>query len=396
MRILFVSSSKYTHEGSSKALMNLLNELVPFGVQPMIVLPRKDSLYTYLVGKGIKCIVLSQPYRMSVYPISQSIKEKLLFIPRLICKMIINSLATIQLLKIIKDFRPNIIHSNDSGTAIGYYAARFLNLPHIRHIREYGALNLHPYAYYPSFSHQKKRYKRKKSYTICITKDIQHYNSLFQHPTSRVIYDGVLPSNSVFYSKLKKSYLLYAGRLETIKGILPLIDAYAVYKSKTTSPLPLYIAGSGTDEYTQLVKNKIVQFELTDNITLLGMRNDILSFYKEAKAFIVPSLSEGFGFITTEAMFSGCLVIGNNIAGTKEQFDNGKELTGEEIALRYNNQEELVQHLIDITEKKIAFYEPMILRGQRVVEQLYSTEKSAKQILDFYNYILEQETTLSV
>jgi glycosyltransferase involved in cell wall biosynthesis len=35
-----------------------------------------------------------------------------------------------------------------------------------------------------------------------------------------------------------------------------------------------------------------------------------------ATALIVSSYHEGFGFITVEAMFNGCLVIGNNKGGT--------------------------------------------------------------------------------
>ena len=115
---------------------------------------------------------------------------------------------------------------------------------------------------------------------------------------------------------------------------------------------------------------------------------------QETIALIVPSRSEGFGFITTEAMFSGCLVIGNDVAGTKEQFDNGQRLTEKEIGLRYTTQEQLVQHLLDITESVhnntfTHMYEPMILRGQRVVKQLYTTECNAEQIYQFYKNITQ-------
>ena len=118
------------------------------------------------------------------------------------------------------------------------------------------------------------------------------------------------------------------------------------------------------------------------------MIDDVLPYYKEAKALIVPSLFEGFGFITAEAMFSGCLVIGNDVAGTKEQFDNGKEFTGEEIALRYATQEQLVQHLNDVTNKKTAHYQSMIDSAQQVVAKLYTSEEHSKQIYDYYQYIL--------
>ena len=391
MRILFVTSSKYTHEGSSKALIRLLNGLTILGVQPMVILPSKQSLYTYLIENHIPCHVLNNYYRMSIYPWSKSIGDKLLFIPRLIGRCIINNFASFELLSIVSQLKPDIIHTNDSGTTIGYYIAKFLKIPHIWHIREYGALNFQTFYYYPTFQHQKLRYKKQNSYTICITKDIQRYNSLLNHVNSTVIYDGVLPANAIDYVSQKKPYFLYVGRLEHIKGILPLIDAYANYCQSCPSPLPLYIAGTGNPKYTELVTTKIQNHGIEHQVQLLGMIDDILPYYKEAKALIVPSLFEGFGFITAEAMFSGCLVIGNNVAGTKEQFDNGLEFTGEEIALRYTTEAQLVQHLIDVTNNPIEQYEPIILRGQEVVRQLYTAEMHVEQVYDLYKKITTKE-----
>ena len=94
-------------------------------------------------------------------------------------------------------------------------------------------------------------------------------------------------------------------------------------------------------------------------------------------------------------MFCGCLVIGNNTAGTKEQFDNGKEITGEEIALRYSSQEQLIKHLIDVTNNPALQYEAMILRGQTVAQQLYSTEENANMIYNFYLFIVQNTTKKS-
>jgi glycosyltransferase involved in cell wall biosynthesis len=390
MRVLYITTSNETNEGSGKALLQMLNELRKQGVVPMVITPLKKSLYKHLQNQGISCTTLCAKFRMSVYPLWKTRLDKILFIPRLIGRMWVNSLATIELLRIAKQFKPDIIHTNVSVTPIGYYVAKLLKLPHVWHIREYGAIDIHTFYYYPTFTTQKRRYKRANSYTIGITKDILRYNNLLHHCHATTIYDGVLPANMTQYNPHKQPYLLYAGRLEKIKGILPLIDAYAEYCKRHSSPLPLHIAGSGIATYTQLVKNKISNYGLEDKIFLLGMQNDILSLYREAKALIVPSLSEGFGFITAEAMFSGCLVIGNDVAGTKEQFDNGKEQTGEEIALRYTLQEELVQHLINVTNSNIEHYEPMILRAQQVVKQLYSTEQNAQGVYLLYTSIVNK------
>lgn len=387
MRVLFVTSSTILHGGASKAFMQMLMGLISMGVKPLVIFPDKNGLYQLLQAKNINCIALN--YRMSVYPWSKSLKDRLLFIPRLFGRIIVNNIATIQLISIIKHFKPDIIHTNVSVMAIGYYAARLLKIPHVWHIREYGDLDFKLY-YYPTSKVQRNRYKRNYSYTICITKDVQKHHQLEHTKSSKVIYDGVLSFSEQVYMKNKKPYLLFAGRLEQAKGIMPLIDAYAQYCKQHLFPLPLYLAGSGTPEYTQLIKDKIQDYEIEDKIKLLGMRNDILSLYKEAKTLIVPSLSEGFGFITAEAMFSGCLVIGNDIAGTKEQFDNGLELTGKEIALRYTTQEQLVQHLINVTNELTEHYEQMILRGQQVAIQLYSSEQHTQSVFKFYKEIISR------
>ena len=62
---------------------------------------------------------------------------------------------------------------------------------------------------------------------------------------------------------------------------------------------------------------------------------------RQAKAIIIPSHNEGFGRCMPEAMFNGCLCIGHDTGGTKEQMDNGTEATGEDIALRYQTEDQL-------------------------------------------------------
>lgn len=391
MRVVYISHTSKATDGSSKALIYLAQTMRDKGVDILVILPRPGDLYQELQAKGIRCIILHWNFRVSVYPWSQTKLDKFLLFPRLIGRVIINSLATLQLINLLNNNRPDLIHTNSSVTSIGYYVAKFLNIPHIWHIREYGALNFQTFYYYPTFKHQKSRYKKRNSYTICITKDIQRYNALLNHVNSTVIYDGVLPANAIDYIPHKKPYFLYVGRLEHIKGILPLIDAYANYCQTHPSPLPLYIAGSGNPKYTELVKTKLLDYGIEHQVQLLGMIDNVLPYYKGAKALIVPSLFEGFGFITAEAMFSGCLVIGKDVAGTKEQFDNGLELSGEDIALRYTTEAQLVQHLTDVTNNPSEQYESMILRGQKVVRQLYTSEQHVERVYDLYKRIITNE-----
>lgn len=387
MKILFITSSTTVHGGGSKSFLQMLRGLMSYGIDPLVIVPNTQGLYYVLQQEGIACISLRYPYKMSIYPFTSTWRDKMLFIPRLIHSIFLNNLAVIQLIGIAKHFRPDIIHTNVSVTTIGYYVARLLKIPHIWHIREYADLDFN-FHYYPSKNIQQKRYKHPNSYTICITKDIQDHHQLNDWKNSTVIYNGIFSQKELFYQRDKKPYFLFAGRIEQAKGISPLIDAYASYCKQTQSPLPLHIAGSGVPTYVNFIKEKINEYAIADKVVFLGMRDDIVSLYREAKAIIVPSISEGFGRITAEAMFSGCLVIGYNTAGTKEQFDMGKNLTGDEIAYRYDTNEQLVQHLLDITNAPLDKLENIILRGQKTATELYSTEQHAKYVYEFYKTLL--------
>lgn len=388
MRILFVISSTTIYGGASKSLLNLIYGLKKLGVSVFVVSPDKKGLYLTLQDDGIPVIALS--YRPATLPPYKSIIELLLFIPRLIGRFLLNISASIKLAAIAKAINPHIIHTNVSVISIGYNVSRRLKIPHVWHIREYGDLDFNLHFYY-THKKQLKRYTKDNSYTICITKDIQRYNKLQLNINSRVIYNGISSTNNISHLSKKVPYFLFAGRLEHAKGIISLIDAYASYYHMDKDPLPLHIAGDGNTPYVEHILSLIDSYGIADKVRLLGMQKNIVSLYQEAIALIVPSISEGFGRVTAEAMFHGCLVIGNDIAGTKEQFDNGKDLTGDEIALRYTTQEQLVKHLIDVSKKPIEHYEPMIIRAQETVQLLYSTEKHIQQVYNFYNEILYQQ-----
>jgi glycosyltransferase involved in cell wall biosynthesis len=110
---------------------------------------------------------------------------------------------------------------------------------------------------------------------------------------------------------------------------------------------------------------------------------------QQARAIIIPSRFEGFGLCMPEAMFNGCLAIGRNTGGTKEQLDNGLRLQGSEIALRYDTTNELTHLLCEISQSPIAQYQPMVERAFHTVNQLYTEENNAREIFQFYQSILK-------
>ena len=111
------------------------------------------------------------------------------------------------------------------------------------------------------------------------------------------------------------------------------------------------------------------------------------TLYRRAKAIVIPSKYEGFGRCMPEAMSNGCIVIGHNTGGTKEQFDNGLSLTGMEIGFRYDNKDNLVNAIINIHNADDSVLDPIRHSAFEVVCKLYSYDEYVNNVLSFYNLI---------
>lgn len=385
--ILIVIHQTNSKDGSNKAISTLLPRLKEAGFIPHIAMPDKNGIYTKLKEEGYPIFVST--YRNSTYPHWTTTKEKILFLPRLLARLFSNWMTTKRLTAYARSNDIALIHTNVGVCSVGYLAARRLNIPHIFHIREYADLiGLHYYPTKQTFLHY---LASPHCHSICITKDIQRHFGQSDNPRSHVIYDGVCHSVADFTpQKDTSSYFLYVGRVEYIKGIEHMLEAFNEYVKKNgNKSLPLYIAGSVTrKDFQNKISDYLCQHQLGQHVHLLGQRDDVPQLLEKAKALILPSLFEGFGFCMPEAMFAGCLVIARNCSGTKEQLDNGKELEGEEIALRYETTEELVQLIEEVANNTDDHYQSYRARAFHTVNCLYTTEKNAARIISLYQNIL--------
>lgn len=390
LNILYILSSTNTTGGASKSFINMLHHLSEEGIEATIVVPDREGLYQDFKEKGIRTEAIL--YRMAVYPPCKSFKDMLLWIPRLCGRILVNCLAIWSVQQLCKQIHPDIIHTNVSVIDIGFRAAQHLHIPHVWHIREYGDLDFHLY-HYPSRRYQLKHYTANNSYTICITRDIQRHNKLEKWPHSRVIYNGILTRHDIPSTIAKEPFLLFAGRIEPAKGLRELLCAYIHYTKVAQNSLPLYIVGAVCDKkYFNELQDLIGISDIKDKILFAGEQKDIDSWEKRATAVIIPSLNEGFGRVMPEAMYNRTLVIAHNTAGTKEQLENGRLLTGNDIALHYETEDELVQHLINVTDTPQEKFAQIIENAYTIVARLYTTEQNAQQVYQFYQEICSKNS----
>ena len=377
MKILYVLSGTTIYGGATKAFMNLLKGVRIMGVETCVFCPDNGGIYSELVSNGIP--VSTSNFRFACWPPSRCIFDLFLFVPRLLHHVSLNIIAYYRLLHFARQERPDIIHTNVSVVDIGFKVAKKLGIPHVWHVREYGDFDF-DFDFAPTYASFLRKLNSEGNYCLAITNGVKEHHKLTDRNCD-VIYDGVLSEKSCRYNPHKSAYFLFAGRLEEAKGIEMCIRAYVSYYYDTKTKTELWIAGDAIESQYFMFLKKLASGV---PVKFLGMRKDIYDLMFNAKALVVPSRHEGFGFITAEAMFNGCLVIGRNTSGTKEQMDNGLRMTGKEIALRFETEEELSEQLREVDSRETAAFEDMIIRGQKTAATLYSSENHIRKVWNVY------------
>lgn len=384
MKVLCVLSSSSMSGGSSVSFLSYIKELKKKDIEIVVTCPSKGPVHEQLKIWGIETHIV--PLRWNIYPKRNGWKNKIAFPFKLVGHYLINKVQERRLYRLCKVIRPNIIYTNVGVVNIGYNVAKRLDIPHVYHIREFQDLDFNM-EIIPSRA--KFLAILRDSYSICITKSIQRHHQLIGEKKSIVVYDGIRDYTDSIVSAKKIKKFLFVGRLEKKKGILDVLAAFKEF-TRYRDDYKLQICG----ETSSLeIREYIADFCRSSNnhIEILGVRNDVDKLMQESHALIMASHFEGLGRVTAEAMFNKCLVIGRDNAGTKEQFDNGLELTSKEIALRYNTQEELVQKMLYATRMPESEYNEFCSRAFYVVNKLYTNEECANTIYNFLKSIIVNE-----
>ncbi len=385
MKILYILNSANIYGGSTKSFLRYLSPLLENyqDIEAIICAPHEMKEWD-ISYKKIKLYKIAPKFY--IYPPTRTFKDFLLFIPKIILKIVKNYIDYKKILKIARKEKVDMIHTNVSVINIGYKAAKKIGIPHIYHIREFQTSDF-GMKIIPSFSKFTMKLQKNWNYNICITRAIQKHFGL-NEKNSKVIYNGVKSMDFNPITENKKSYFLFVGRLEKQKGIEEVIEAFG----KTTLPntYNLLIAG---DTPNQDYKNKLINISKASGkegqIHFLGNRKDIDLLMQEATAIIVASTKEAFGLISAEAAFNKCLIIGKNTGGTAEQIENGRIYCGITSGLSYNNFEELSNLLNDVANAPLLF-QSVIDAAYKTAKELYSIESCINAIYGYYQDILNR------
>lgn len=124
----------------------------------------------------------------------------------------------------------------------------------------------------------------------------------------------------------KKPIVLAAGRLGPwhCKGFDVLLEAWAKVHARCKDNIQadgwrLCIAGKDEADGLSRLQSMVREKGLSDSVSFLGFRKDMVRLYQEASVFALSSRYEGFGLVLVEAMSQGCACVSTDYKGRQRE-----------------------------------------------------------------------------
>lgn len=218
--------------------------------------------------------------------------------------------------------------------------------------------------------------------TQYVSNDVKKYHSFTSKKITITYESGESHLNSLTKKcfGIKHPYILTVGIFTPSKNIKRLISAFEILK-ENQQELQLVLVGrmgAYSEKLIEWAKSKDVYQDII--FTSYIEDEELKWLYKNAEAYVFPSLAEGFGLTTLEAMSLGCPVISSNATCLPEV--NGKG------ALYFNPLD-----IYDIANKiKLVLSDEnlrdcLIKKGYENCKR-FSWKKMSKKTLDVFNKFL--------
>ena len=182
-------------------------------------------------------------------------------------------------------------------------------------------------------------------------------------------------------------YLLYCGGLDFRKNVEGLIRGFSIYRREYKGRCVLVIVGSRDPARASFypdLKLCAEKGDVEDAVFLPGWVEDRIlgALYRQAEAFVYPSLFEGFGYSPLEAMAAGVPVVCSQAASLPEVVGEAALLVDAtdpvqlaEAMKRVEEDQELRKQLVD--------------RGRANLAR-FRWEKAAGQFLELYREVAKE------
>jgi glycosyltransferase involved in cell wall biosynthesis len=308
-----------------------------------------------------------------------------------------------QIVKIIKEESPNIVHLNSSKVGfVGTIAKFFIKIENIFSFVTKKHYKIPTFVFTShgwAFNENKRGVIWRSIYLLCyyviifgcekiIAVSEKTKNDILLNKTIKekikVIYNGIEKfellkredAKNILKSK-NKITILSIGELHRSKGYDVSLKGISLLEDLTKKEVEYRIVGSG-EEINKL--EKIVRnLELEDTVMLLGQIDNARNLIAGADIFLVSSRNENFPYVILEAGFYGVPIIATNVGGIKEiinDMNNG-------ILIHKENPKEIaeaISYIINHKEKSLE----MASKIKEEVKDNFSIEKMVRDTTNLY------------
>ena len=252
----------------------------------------------------------------------------------------------------------NLLHCQGFlGACIGYCLSKITGAPYITTVQRLEEKNF-----------LKKIVYRKANVCIAASFAIKKYFEEIGCKNIEVIPNGV--DLKRFEGLERKPHdgfvVMTVARLEKVKGIEYLIEAFARPSLLEKPSLKLFVIGDGSGRKN--LENLVKKLSLENRVKFLGQipPEGIPEYLAMADCFVLPSLKEGFGIAILEAIAARVTIIASKVGGILDIIENEKNGllvtpgNSEEIAgaiLRIYNNPELKERLVNFAITGLTRYD---------------------------------------
>lgn len=302
---------------------------------------------------------------------------------------------------IIKEFKPDIIHShqyhshmiiklfliifkysipvvaNQHGT-IAKGAGRNIRWKLFRYLGKWNDYTVNVSQASVNSYIQEKIFKIDKSHVIYNPVDTTYFKSSLNLRSE--IRNKLFKDDSVFL-------IGYVGRLSEEKDISTLIESINLLEKKyfkSNVNFKVIIVGGGVEE--ELLVKKVEEMQLTSYISFLGEHSDVRPYLAAMDVLVLCSKTEGLPTVILEAMSMECLIVSTDCGGVSEIFEEIPSFLSE-----VGNSEQLAKNIFLINNLAESEKSNLVNIYRNQVINNFSIPIISKRLHEFYKLAIENK-----
>lgn len=240
--------------------------------------------------------------------------------------------AVLRLLRILRQLRPDVVHSRNWATFDAVLAARLARVPTVIH-GEHGREISDPHGLHSRRNRVRRMCARLVDRFVTVSDDLRRWLiTQVGIPERKVvrIHNGVNTTRFAPAESLAQRARIglgpdqpvigTVGRLDPVKDQATLIRAFAhARQSHPQTTLLIVGDGPGRAELLRLTAS----LELGQQVRFLGERADIPDLLRGLDVFVLASIAEGISNTLLEAMATGLPLVATNVGGNPELVEDG-------------------------------------------------------------------------